>query len=290
VEVVVERGKGSEFYSFEVAKDPYLSPSLVFWCLYNALLVRGDDLSQQTIRYEIQTIWQCGHEQLSEEVQLKGAVAGPASGMSLAPDWMAPLQILMANRHQAMDLQSVRATLTISRRMETAVITALQAPGHARPGDRLTVGVTLQPRRGEATDLSWEMNLPAHLRPGSYQLLVANARDLFALEAQRAAARFSDLSLPATLELIRAPRSASELVLTLFAPHRGVVVDGRELAGLPGSVKALFQNDRSGHITAALGGIAASARRQSGSVLRGHVIRELVIDPPTQPIRKETRP
>ena len=43
VEVTVARDDGEAGYSFAVAEDPVMTPALVFWCLYNALLVRGDD-------------------------------------------------------------------------------------------------------------------------------------------------------------------------------------------------------------------------------------------------------
>ena len=32
-----------------------LTPTLVFWALYNSLLVEGDDASRQNLRYRIET-------------------------------------------------------------------------------------------------------------------------------------------------------------------------------------------------------------------------------------------
>jgi len=290
VSVTVERTGGGASYRFEVVKDPQLSAGLVFWSLYNALLVSGDDLSLQTIRYDIETLWRRGADRAAERVRLNGAVTGPGSAMALGPEWMAPLQILHANRHEVMDLQEIAATLTVSRPMESGRIAAFYAPAQAHPGQVIDLAVTLQPRRGQPRTVAGQLAVPDHLPPGRYRLLAANARDLFALEAERAAGRFADPSLPATLAVIRSPRSATELVLALFVPSRGVVVDGRELADLPPSVAALLQDDRSGRVTGTRAGIAASLRFESGLVLQGNVIRDITLLGLTEPIGEDSRP
>ena len=134
------------------------------------------------------------------------------------------------------------------------------------------------------------MKLPDHLQPGLYRLVVANGRDMFALEAERAAARFQDRSLEATLELIRAPRDAATLVIALISRSQGVLVNGLELADLPGSVDALLRRDGSGCVEPTAAGIVLNERIATDLVLQGHVVRDLVIQKPMEPSRKETRP
>ncbi len=288
--VKLERPEGTDDYSFELISDPRLTPALSFWALYNALLVRGDDLSLQSIRYRLRTHWRGpGGEQLAP-VDLNGAVAGPGSAMSLAPDLMAPLQILMTNRHEPLALESVEAVLSVQRSMETAVVAAASAPEAARAGQSLNVEVTLQPRRAPARTVTRELALPDYLPPGLYRLVVANGRDMFALEAERAAARFQDRSLAATLDLIRAPRDAATLVLALISRSRGVLVNGLELPDLPGSVDALLRRDGSGCVEPTAAGIVLSERIPTELVLQGHVVRDLIIQKPMEPSRKETRP
>jgi hypothetical protein len=293
VQVSVVRGGERERYEFEVVRDPQLTPTLVFWCLYNSLLIHGDDLSLQTIGYEIDTRWRHGDETAAaaEPVRLSGAVAGPRGAFALGPEFMAPLQILMANRHEALTLDRVAATFEVSRPMRTAAIASVEARRLVRPGETLTLGVTLQPRLAAPQKVNLALPLPAHLPPGRYRLLVATARDLFALEAERAAARFADRSLPATLDLIRTPRSTTELVAALYASRRTVVVDGRELAGLPGSVAGLLGRDSTGRVTPTLAGLVSSVRHEAGQVLHGHVVVDVIVPPPAAPTsRKDTRP
>jgi hypothetical protein len=290
VRVNVLRMDQTETYSFAVVRDPRLTPALVFWCLYNALLVRGDDLSLQTIHYDIRTTWRRGTASGEEPVQLAGAVSGPGRASSLAPAWMAPLQILMANRHERLDLGGVEATLTVTRPMSVATIASVQMPSVARPGAEVAVTVNLEPRRGTARAVHRKLALPDHLPPGRYRLLVANAAEVFALETERAAARFADRSLAATLELIRAPRAATQLMLVLYAPSRGAVVDGRELGSLPSSAGYLLRSDVSGRVTHTVADIVVNDRLDCDQVLQGHVISDLLLQNPLAPTREETRP
>lgn len=290
VSVTVQRSPTSDHFSFQVARDPLLTPTMVFWALYSSLLVRGDDMSLQTIHYDLQTSWRYRISDREESIRLKGAVAGPGGAMSLMPEWMAPLQILMSNRHAPLDLIAVTADLKVSRPMAVAAITSLVAPDQARAGDTIEVVLTLEPRRGETRRLPWRLDLPAHLSAGPYRLVVASARDLFALEAERAAGRFADANLTATLELIRTPRAATDLVLLLLAPPSGVVVGGRELAGLPGSVSHLLQADGSGRVSRTLASIVTRVSRGSEYVLQGHVVRDLHLVKRTDPLREDTRP
>ena len=203
---------------------------------------------------------------------------------------MAPLQILMDNRHTSMALSGVTMKLATARPAAEARVTAAKAPARVRPGQTFVTEVTLQPRRGTARVLDYELTVPPYLRPGTYRLVVASARDLFTLENDRAAARFADRSLDALLELIRMPRSASELVVVLVAPRRGVLVDGREMAALPGSVARLLQEDVSGRVAPTLADFIVEERRECDMVLRGFVIRDIDIIVAVEPLREGNRP
>jgi hypothetical protein len=290
VGVELQRPEGHESYTFAVADDPTLGPALVFWCLYNALLVRGDDQSRQTLRYEITSNWTTASGESLVPVVLSGQVAGPGGAAALAGEWMTPLQMLLNNRHRTLTLQGVDARMSVTRPLETATIVAATLPAGAHAGETVDVGVTLQPYRGDARQVTLSLALPQHVVPGSYRLAVANARELFALEAERAAGRFEDHDLDTTLELIRTPRSAATLTAALFGPPQSVVVAGRELGPLPDSVARTLQAGRDGVTTPTRAAYVARTEHETELFLQGHVVRKIQILPPTAPIRQEPRP
>lgn len=290
VTVSIDRDASSETYAFSVVEDPVLTPSLVFWCLYNALLVSGDDQSRQTLRYEVTTLWSAEDETSTLPIVLSGQVAGPGGAVALQSEWMAPIQILLNNRHESLRLRGVRADLRVSRPLEAAVVAAAVLPGTVPVGETLAVAVTLETFRGQTQSVELGLPIPEYLTPGRYRVVVANARDLFALEAERAAGLFRDRSLPALIDLIRRPRSASTLVAAVVELRVGVVVEGRELPDLPGSVGRLLRTGRDGQSSPTRAGYAARVSQETDLFLQGHAVSELTVLPSARPTEKKERP
>lgn len=287
VAIRVERPEAPESYRFQVARDPNLTPGLVFWCLYNSLLVRGDDLSDQTIAFRIDGRWR-GPEGRELDLPLAGAVAGPGTMMSLAAEWMAPLQLLLSNRHARLTLLAVEAEIDVRPRLDTATIAGLRAPAIAEPGRTVPVTVVLEPYRDRSVARRLDLELPRSLAPGDYRLAAASARDLFTLEAQRAAGRFQDASLAAVLALLRTPRSATELAVVLLGPPDGLTVEGREFPLLPGSVASTLRGGDGVEPVAA--SYAARAALETGLVLEGGAMQPLHVRPRTRTTAEREQP
>jgi len=290
VAVSVSRPGGhAESYRFQVARDARLTPQLVYWCLYNALLARGDDLSRQTIRYRIDADWRAADGGV-EKCASSGLIAGPSSAAAVAPDWSGPFQAIFENRNAPLTLAGVTADLQVTAGLDVAAIAGAEAAPVARAGETWTVTAHLQPWRGAPRQVRRELALPARLAPGRYHLLVASARDVFALESQRAAERFADRSLAATLDLLRTPRSAGDLEFVLYAPGRGVTVDGREFADLPGSVAGAFAGGTDGRVAPTLADLVLRVSVPDGPALEGAAILTLTVLPAVSAATPEGRP
>ena len=115
VEVTISKGGGTgvadvaSTYRFGVVDDPLLTPSLVFWALYNSLLVEGSDAALQTVTYRLEAEWSGDPGLEAEPLVLAGKTSGPDGVRSLAGQWMAPLSLLQNNPFTAVRLERVRA-------------------------------------------------------------------------------------------------------------------------------------------------------------------------------------
>ena len=83
---------------------------------------------------------------------------------------------------------------------------------------------------------------------------------------------------------------ASQLVVALVTPRQGVLLDGRELPALPGSVARRLREDASGRVAPTLARFVAEERRECGMALRGFVIRDIEIVLASEPVREGKRP
>ncbi|MBU8870418.1 MAG: hypothetical protein KOO60_06080 [Gemmatimonadales bacterium] len=277
-------------FRFQVVDDPFLTPTMVFWALYNSLLVEGDDASLQSVEYTVETTWE-GHESLTgKPLILAGTTSGPSGVRGLANQWMAPLAMLLSNPFDPVELKSVQATLRVTKELRDATIVGLTGPRTvARPGSEIVYRVELAPRKGENRFIDFPMTLPDHLAAGPYRIVAASAAEFFALEAQRATGRFQVRSLQDTVELLATPRSPSALVLAVLAPGRGLVLGGKEMSSLPGSVHRLL---RGGNLQAdpTLADFVLRREQDTTWTLQGHAILELHLPTPNDPRQEERRP
>ncbi len=277
-------------YKFEVVDDPVLTPSLVFWTLYNSILAEGDDASNQSISYEVTSNWN-GSDLLSNSpLVISGVVAGPGGALSLAKDWMAPFSLLLSNPFQKVKLESVQAHFKVSSGLNTARITGLDGPRSLVKGSgpiKVNVGIT--PRMGVKQVVQVELSLPEDLPEGAYRLVAASAAEFFLLEAQRAAGRFQVASLDGAVKILSMERAADDLVVALLAPGSGLMIDDRQMNHLPGSVSRLLQQGNM-QIKSTMADFVAKESIPMPLVLQGHAVRKLRVLPGPAPIKEERRP
>ena len=290
VAVTVNEGGESGTYAFRVADDQALTPALVFWCLYNSLLVRGDDASRQTIGYRLSTRWRGDEDLEAHPLEIEGTAVGPGGAMGLAAAWTAPLGMLLNNPDRPLVLEEVRAELTLTRPEASAVITGLDAPRRvATASAPLVCRVRLKPRHGEERSVAVALDLPPYLPAGRYRLVAASEADLFALEAQRLGSKFPADTLDDILRLLRRPRAADKLVVALVAPGGDLVVRGREMPGLPGSRARLLRSaDPTVH--GSLARLPARATVPMSWVLQGAAVMNVDLEQDAEGFRVRPRP
>ncbi len=277
-------------YHFDVVDDPMLTPTLVFWTIYNALLATSDDASLQTMRYRVETTWEGPGVLSGQPLVFSGVSAGPGGAAGLAGEVMIPLSILLNNPYAEVRLQGVRATLVQARPLETAAVVGLTSPRSVlRAGQKVVFHAEIEPRQGPRETIAFPVTLPAHLPAGAYRVVVTSAADLFALEVQRAAGRFQPVSLGGIMEILRSDRSRDTLVLALFAPGRAPILQGQELNNLPESVARTIGSGNM-QVQRTLADYAWRAEKSTPWVLTGHAVRSLRIQPADKPLAEERRP
>ena len=290
VTVAVDLPSGARRFAFEVARQPDLTPQLVFWCLYSALLADGDDRSDQTVTYDVTVELADQDGRPLPAVRLTGVTGGPGGVGALAGDWQMPLAMLLGNRHRPVDLVAVRADLNVRRPLATAEIVGLVAPPVIVPGRPLTVEVVLRERFGPERRERFDLVAPPGLEPGPLRLGAGSARDIFQLDMMRAAGLFDDRSLAGLIDILNRPRSGGDLVVVLVDPRPGLTAAGRELAGLPPSIARTLAASPPGTVGATMAGYAARADRPTGLILTGSAVADVLVRRPAPPRTEGDRP
>ncbi|MBK8166560.1 MAG: hypothetical protein IPK64_11475 [bacterium] len=275
-------------FRFTVADDPQLTPLLVFWSFYNALLAGGDDASRQLLDWRLLTTWRDRTAGAPRQLALGGVASGPGGAGTLAGEVMTPLGLLLDNPFGTLALESAVFTVDVKPGRADAVVMALGAPRHVAAGAAmLPVTVELRDNDGGRRQVPFEIPLPTALPAGTYRLVAASAAEFFAFEAQRAPDRLRPERLEDLWELLATERSASTLVVALFSPDRPAIVGGRELAAVPGSVARAIDAGRQPPAQA-LARYAARASLATDWALAGNAVRTLEVAPAV-PARSNAR-
>ncbi len=288
VQVTTAGPWGDRTHAFAVARHPQLTPQLVFWCLYNALLADGNDRSEQLVRYvlELEVKGASGGWPLI----LRGATGGPGGVEALTADWQAPLQMLLTNRHRPLVIERVEARLTVEQPLRAATVTAVRAPALAAPGETVTVEVELQERRGGMRRERFALTVPATTTAPVLRIAAGSSREFFQFDAMRAAGLFEDHDLGTLRALLERPRAADQLAVALVAAEPGLTAGGRELAGLPPSVRRTLAEAPPGAVSPTLATYAARAARDLDLLLQGSAVADLEIRVPPSPRSRGDRP
>jgi hypothetical protein len=290
VDVEVVLPIGTRHYSFAVARHATLTPPLVFWCLYNALLAEGDDRSMQQVGYEVAIDLATEGGTALPTVALSGVTGGQGGVEALSSDWQAPLSLLLSNRHQRVAVTRVTARLEVTRPVQALTITGVRAPARLTPGAPFSVEVLLAARHGGQVRERFDLIAPTTLPDVPLRLGVGSAREFFQLDAVRASGLFADHSLAATIDLLNRPRSLDELVVALVAPEPGLTAGGREYADLPGSVRRTLSRGPVDAVAPTQASYLLRASRRLGVLVLGTAVQELDIAPAPTTHREGVRP
>lgn len=223
---------GDRSWSFRIAEVPLLEPLLATFLTNACLTARGAGNGESTVRLRL-------------AAELADGTAVAVSQATRGGDALARMSVFVGAVVGYLEnstfphprLTALRAELERDERAVGATIAAaVPARTTVRPGDELTVTVTLQPDRGETVRRQVAVTVPASARPGTLDLLVADgaAWSEYRLRTEGLApASFADEV--AHLQLLD---SAATLVVALEARERGVARPGASQPALPPSWSA----------------------------------------------------
>ncbi|MCC6808291.1 MAG: hypothetical protein IT381_12785 [Deltaproteobacteria bacterium] len=174
VEIATQPEGRKNRYSFEVARDPRLTPELIQLVLANAMMRRTDAGVAGTV-------------ELSGELELTNGDKYPLSALlAMERDPMLPLfaamsvsrpfDLLWRNDYGSPLVKSVKVSVTLEREIRRMHVewASLVRTTH-KPGDTVGIEVGVKPDDQPEKTLSIELSLPDSTEPGDYEILIGGA-------------------------------------------------------------------------------------------------------------------
>ena len=227
-------------YRFDVMMANGWTPMLVNMAVANTIIANGRRGGERTISLGGR-IALSGHPDIVFDDQF----SGQASMAALARDVNRVLNLLLDNRFVTPKLESVKIEIGSSNERRTAVIEDVWFGSEMlKPGDTLEVRVFLRPYRGDRLVRRIDVAIPKNISNGPVQVLIGSDQAVTRHDLNTVPQRYRPTDGPGLIELLNSRRTGNRIYLKMFQAGAGGIVKGREMPGLPPSVLAVMNSER----------------------------------------------
>ncbi len=227
-------------YNFRCWKNPDYLPFLSLVAIeqaYSGSVAEGGEMTLEA-SYDIE---------LADGRRIRKRNFSSAQAQVITPtlrSLMFDMFALLGNPFREADIVSVDVTLEARSGMlrQQGLVGLTATHSHYRPGDTVQLEARLLPWRGPEFTHPIQLELPADIAPGSYVIHLTDAAAAQQVERTNAPGPFAPRTYEDVLDLVDVvDLPADELRLYLFEPAHDLVLQGKSLAGMPGSMQALVR-------------------------------------------------
>ncbi len=271
-------GDREEDLRFEILEAENLTPALAGVVVMNAINSLGWDMGMATVRVTTTVTLADGRQVTAVDMN-----AGSSPPRDVAGEVSRLVGLIHGNPFRTVRISDIQVDAEVQEDIQAAFLELVSVPaGPHEPGSNVPVTLTFRDYRGATRTRTMSFPLPGDLAEGSYDLTACGAEADARREATRAPGRYQPTSFDRLLELLGEEDPYDTLVLRLHDPEPNPVVRGRELPGLPRSLKApLLTPGVGGRASATTGSVAAVLRERLDRVLVG--CREATIKVASRP-------
>ncbi|MGH9200563.1 MAG: SpoIVB peptidase S55 domain-containing protein [Vicinamibacterales bacterium] len=232
-----DRGPSRQF-SFGLVRDFTFTPLLSYLAVANVLTSYERGVGPASFAIKGTATIQSEGDLSFEDIFSGDQPAGGAAAYVAAP-----LTALLKNASDVVNVERINLTIDAAEQSRTARIERVWLDTtRPKAGSTVTVGISLRSVRGEEIVKKLPIALPANVS-GPLQLIVADAARTGADDRRET----RGLEVPRASQIIRTfnrARRNSRIYVRLTTAEQGAVVSGEPMPGLPPSVLAVLEADR----------------------------------------------
>lgn len=236
-----ERGTRKTF-NIGIVRDQLFTPLLAYVAILNTLTSyeRQNGVATYAMKGAA-TLRKYGR------VNFEDLFTGDQPSVGAAASVVAPINLLMRNAFEDVDIESLNLEIDASEQPRSATLERVWVDGpRVRAGGPATLKVLLRTYRGDEVTRDVTIQIPPNAR-GSVQVMVADGLRLSQFESRELQVQpMQTTGLPQMIRVLNNARKNNRLYVRLVTRDDGAVVKGEPLAALPSSVLAVMESDRNG--------------------------------------------
>ena len=222
-------------FAFEVMEDSFLTPYLIYASLNGILSSAQKDYGEVSVRLQQGSVIKVAGE---EDINLNNLFAGDLAPFYTSGTVAYISQMILNNEYHPARISGINLLLEYSDSRLTARVERVWCgKDRVKPGEKVSLTISLQPYRGEEITRTFELTIPEELTPGKVMLQVGDGQTVSRKE-EEGVPDLHPRDLPQLIWLINRIRPNDRLYVILTRPDNGIFFQGTRMPDLPPS-KAL---------------------------------------------------
>ena len=226
-----------ETYSFEIAKDDFLTPLLLNMAIYNSISANerglGDSLIEISGEIKIKN-----QDSIKIENRFSGGQAGQLTGVAVA----APVSAILKSRFDNSEISEINLTVKSADGDKSATLERITLDKtQVRAGDTVELQAVVSSDSGKIFVQRVPVIIPADTPAGTLNVAVG---DGVSIQQNSPIQQFVPKTLGELIKTINDIKKSDRLYVQLSRTTNGAIIGANELPNLPPSMLATLNNNR----------------------------------------------
>ncbi|MBI3939757.1 MAG: hypothetical protein HY315_02880 [Acidobacteria bacterium] len=228
-------------FNYEVVTDPFLTPFLMNFTVFNTLVSSERGIGHQTLQLKTRIAVR-DHPEVSMENSVSAAANTPVFA-SLTVS--APVEFLLNSGFREMELEKVDVDIVALEETRQAVLEGLwENKSRVRAGDDLELTLFMKKSSGEVVSQKYPINIPDDVVPGPMFVMVSDGSTLAQRDADETPGLFVPKSIGQLIRAINNIKKNDRLYIRVYRDEPGAMIRGEILSGLPPSVLSILKSSK----------------------------------------------
>jgi len=234
--LTTSRGEKKEF-RYEVVNNTFLTPFLMAFTVHSSIISSERALGDQTVQLKCK-IKLKDQPVVNFEHSISDLTSAPAIAAVTAA---APVNFILNSGFENIVLEQIDLELIAVEETRDAVLHKIwQDKLEIRPGEELSLTVFLRKPNGDLIQETYPVKIPEGLSPGNLRIMIGDGMSVTLDDAKTEKATFIPENLGQLVKAINNLKKNDRLYIRLFRDQEGAIIGGEGLPGLPPSILALY--------------------------------------------------
>ena len=222
-------------FAFDLMEDSFLTPYILYASLNAILSGAQKDYGEASVRLQEGSVIKVAGE---DDINLNNLFSGDLAPFYASGTVAYISQVILNNEYHPARINGINLLIEYADERRTARVERVWCgKDRVKPGEKVSLTVTLQPYRGEEITRTFELTIPEELTPGKVLLQVGDGQTMSRKE-EEGTRDFHPRDLAQLIWLINHIRPSDRLYVILTRPDNGILFQGARMPDLPPS-KAL---------------------------------------------------